>query len=452
MILSFFVFLPFYTCIVWSFLHWMTLHRTEFFPYLMALTGFAALSLFTDSCFTDRNVAINVQVVTIIISQGSFPCIVPLVILYLRKLRGISSYHPLQMMWIIAPAALLTSALLLFFASEPGSIESTLESFYANGFSALSAYKGTTTYLFYISTFVVYRVILFAEVIWLFIYLIIYKKKGSFRFWDLRRFFFKGGEIRVTQLQTFNISLLFLLFILKTPIIKAVVNTYPVLMAASGAIMFLLVFWFSYIALFGSRETIRISQLREGWVYNYNKLNKGMGIARSVESVLKEADEQTINRLRDEFCHSLKINEWKPAEEVSKIPQFTSLSERVYSVVPDSWDEERLLLKLQKLIIDEEIFLQPRLTLVEVAERLDSNTSYVSRLVNNAYNLGFPEFINTLRIDYSQQYILNHREAKQEEIASKCGFLSASSFNNTFKRITGVTPKVWVAGVDGRNK
>ncbi|MBO4635024.1 MAG: AraC family transcriptional regulator [Bacteroidales bacterium] len=35
--------------------------------------------------------------------------------------------------------------------------------------------------------------------------------------------------------------------------------------------------------------------------------------------------------------------------------------------------------------------------------------------------------------------------ASQEEIAKACGFFSASSFNGTFKRITGYTPKVWAA-------
>ena len=42
-------------------------------------------------------------------------------------------------------------------------------------------------------------------------------------------------------------------------------------------------------------------------------------------------------------------------------------------------------------------------------------------------------------------YIRAHTDANQEEIAKACGFLSASSFNSTFKRITGYTPKVWAA-------
>ena len=73
-------------------------------------------------------------------------------------------------------------------------------------------------------------------------------------------------------------------------------------------------------------------------------------------------------------------------------------------------------------------------------------------MVNNTYNLGFPELINTLRVDYAEQYILAHQNAKQEEIAAECGFLSASSFNTTFKKVTGITPKVWIASVKRNNQ
>ena len=110
-----------------------------------------------------------------------------------------------------------------------------------------------------------------------------------------------------------------------------------------------------------------------------------------------------------------------------------------------AWGEDRMLANFQKLMRDEQLFLQPRLSLDDVALKLGTNKVYVSRLVNNAYNLGFPELINILRVDYAEQYILNHGEARQDEIAHACGFLSASSFNTTFKKVTGMTPKVWIA-------
>lgn len=100
------------------------------------------------------------------------------------------------------------------------------------------------------------------------------------------------------------------------------------------------------------------------------------------------------------------------------------------------------------MMLHEQAFLEPGLTLIDVAERLHSNKTYVSRLVNNTYNLAFPDLINTLRVDYAEQYIVAHRDAKQAEIATACGFISASSFNNTFKKVTGMTPKIWLATFD----
>ena len=94
---------------------------------------------------------------------------------------------------------------------------------------------------------------------------------------------------------------------------------------------------------------------------------------------------------------------------------------------------------------NERLFLKPGLTLGEVAGRLGTNKTYLSKMVNQTYKVGFPEMLNILRVDYAQHYIRKHADASQEEIAKACGFLSASSFNSTFKRITGFTPKVWTA-------
>ena len=116
-----------------------------------------------------------------------------------------------------------------------------------------------------------------------------------------------------------------------------------------------------------------------------------------------------------------------------------------------SWDENSLMSRFQKIMVEEQLFLQPKLTLADVAERLNTNKTYISKLVNNTYNLSFPELLNTLRIDYAEQYLLNHRDAKQSEVAQACGFLSASSFNNIFKKITGMTPKVWLVARDRQN-
>ena len=108
-------------------------------------------------------------------------------------------------------------------------------------------------------------------------------------------------------------------------------------------------------------------------------------------------------------------------------------------------DEEYLKIKFEDLIITEKLFLRQGIRLSDIASMLETNRTYVSRLVNNTYDMSFSDYINTLRIDYAKQYLLNHRDAKQSDIATACGFPNASAFNNVFKKTTGVTPKIWLA-------
>ena len=114
----------------------------------------------------------------------------------------------------------------------------------------------------------------------------------------------------------------------------------------------------------------------------------------------------------------------------------------------ECWNEDDILGRFQRLMRDEMLFLKPGLSLEDVAEKLDTNKFYISKMVNNTFNMGFPEVVNILRIDYAEQYIINNPDAKQSEIATKCGFLSASTFNTIFKKVTGMTPKMWVAARD----
>ena len=447
MIRTLIIFLPLFTSVLWLVAHRVFFSRSDTNSQLFSLLLFVSLFLFYDCCYADVSAPYDLQAVSILIAQMSTPCLVPLIIIYLRKLKGKPTHHPLQMLWVIAPAALFTSAVLLFSLAGPLQIESALQNYYSFGRSALEAYRGSVVYLFFVSAFDVYRVINYTEIIWLIVYLIIYNRKEHFKVADLWNFFFNGGEVRVNQLQLFNISVIFFALVAKTPIIKDFINNHSWLMALFALVVSVFVFWFCVIAMFGPKRTLRFSEIRYGWRYNYGVENKEEVVAEMFDSLLEDAEDDALQHIREKVGNTPEFEEWRSAKNPAK-PGIASLSDMIFSAVSTSYDEEKRLAALQKLMMEEQLFLQPRITLGDVAERLDSNTTYVSRLVNNAYNLGFPEFINTLRVDYAEQYILNHREAKQEEIATKCGFLSASSFNNTFKRITGMTPKVWLASVD----
>ena len=108
-------------------------------------------------------------------------------------------------------------------------------------------------------------------------------------------------------------------------------------------------------------------------------------------------------------------------------------------------DDDVLRRKFEDLVVRQQIFLKQGIRITDIASMLDTNRTYISRLVNSTYNMSFSDYINILRIDYACQYLLDHRDAKQSDLAAACGFPNASAFNNIFKKTTGTTPKIWLA-------
>lgn len=113
-----------------------------------------------------------------------------------------------------------------------------------------------------------------------------------------------------------------------------------------------------------------------------------------------------------------------------------------------SYDRKALLRNVfdtdfEKLMIGGKHFLQRDITLTSVADTLGISKDELSDYMEATYGLSFSNYVNMLRIDFAEQYILDHDDATQKDIANACGFSGASAFNTTFSKITGVTPKIW---------
>lgn len=97
---------------------------------------------------------------------------------------------------------------------------------------------------------------------------------------------------------------------------------------------------------------------------------------------------------------------------------------------------------LEALLISDKIFLDENLTLAETARRLGTNTSYLSRLINDHYQVNFSAFLNRYRVEEAKKMILDdkYNNFSMEGIAKSSGFRSKSTFNQAFKNSTGLTP------------
>jgi YesN/AraC family two-component response regulator len=117
-------------------------------------------------------------------------------------------------------------------------------------------------------------------------------------------------------------------------------------------------------------------------------------------------------------------------------------------------EKSRLIAGLNKLIRHDKIFTRPQISLTDLAEHLDTNTTYLSRIINEDFQHNFPNFINRLRIQEAQKMFAEHKYKSMtlEGIAGSVGFHSRSTFNLAFKKFTGVTPSVYIANLEKLSK
>lgn len=108
-------------------------------------------------------------------------------------------------------------------------------------------------------------------------------------------------------------------------------------------------------------------------------------------------------------------------------------------------DEIKLFERIKSIMTTEELYLDPDLTLRKLSIRLDTNTKYLSQVINHHGGCNFLSFINDYRVDKVKGY-LNAGDFYKHTffgIAQRCGFKNKSTFYKVFRDVTGVTPKVY---------
>jgi AraC-like DNA-binding protein len=99
--------------------------------------------------------------------------------------------------------------------------------------------------------------------------------------------------------------------------------------------------------------------------------------------------------------------------------------------------------KVLKNVVEEQNFINPELSLPDLAKSLRTNPSFLSKVVNQGFEQNFNDFVNEKRVLAVVQK-LKAGEQKQLTllaIAYDCGFNSKATFNRAFKKVTGQSPK-----------
>lgn len=97
------------------------------------------------------------------------------------------------------------------------------------------------------------------------------------------------------------------------------------------------------------------------------------------------------------------------------------------------------------VILDREVraqswYCQPRLTLNQLSELSGMNTRDISRSINLVAGLSFNDYVNQLRIEHVKCRMRTDVSTNLMDLALAAGFSSKATFNQSFRKATGMTP------------
>jgi YesN/AraC family two-component response regulator len=103
-----------------------------------------------------------------------------------------------------------------------------------------------------------------------------------------------------------------------------------------------------------------------------------------------------------------------------------------------------------KKLEQKEYFLKQDCNSYNVAKKINTNTSYLSKVINSHYGKNFNTYINDLRINYAIVRLKNDvffRSFSIQAIAEEVGYKSADSFSKYFKKDTGLNPSFYIKNI-----
>ncbi len=105
------------------------------------------------------------------------------------------------------------------------------------------------------------------------------------------------------------------------------------------------------------------------------------------------------------------------------------------------------ILKQLTVFENKKQYLKPNITISDLATTFETNSKYVSIVINAKKQKSFSNYINDLRIDHAVAELKNNKEMRKYTIAAiaeEVGFNTSESFSKAFFKRTGIKPSYFM--------
>ena len=401
----FIVQLPFSVCAVWCLLVLFKRHKTTSDKLIMWVMGLLATSFFCGSHHMDPNPDYEMLAIYDIVLQFSSLAVFPISCLYVR-----SCYEDHEMSWVpyltTIPSLLLFAISVILTALVGLSRSAEIVRMIHNGvllLSTLTPVESAYVSLTYQGYFIVFFISLSISLVYVFSRLF----AGKFKFKHIVAFLRGEKSSFVANVICLFFVIFFILWAISVLFSNIFANTLSIWSSLWSLVASVVLFLVGYVTA--------VPALPGGYV--------------------------NLDRLRHPFT-AMRQSTQEFLQGIDSGPM-AGVATSGYDKIMDSF---------KRYMDNEKGFLNPALTIEEIARVLNSNRTYVSKLVNLYYGMTFRDYLNKKRMDYAKQLMADEPDASLDYISAKSGFQSSTQFIRKFRETEGLTPTVWKQTLMQRKK
>jgi AraC-like DNA-binding protein len=109
-------------------------------------------------------------------------------------------------------------------------------------------------------------------------------------------------------------------------------------------------------------------------------------------------------------------------------------------------DEEstEMLNAIESKMIEEKFYLNENFSSQDVLVHFEITRNKLDELLTHIKGVSFADWLNTLRIEYAKNLLINNNKYTIDAISSMSGYSSRSAFYAAFKKVTNITPTEFI--------
>ena len=356
--------------------------------------------------------------------QVSALFLVPVFMSYIREVQGgKSSWLMLKVIGILPYIHLVVGVETVFAAGFENCLGILIDSYSFHG-PMFPYLDDRSQIVFYVCYTFIFKTFLLIDFILFSISLMSCAISGSCSVKDITGFFFKNKKAKLVSVRYFLSMLIFLMVVSALVLGKDAYMDNAILVVVGCVLLVFLLSMLALVCAVGNVERHSIPGILR--LVRFGNMQSDADVGEF------EPDQDNADAEQSADGHGVI------SEQVGVSGIISNESGEISQSVKAMLDSE-----FEKHVKEGELFLKRELAVQSVADDFKVSKSELMYYMDMTYGMSFQSYVNMLRVEYAERYLISHDDVKQKEIAAVCGFSSASAFNTAFSRLTGVTPKIW---------